>query len=462
MKHDKADAAGTLKSTTYAFDPLDRTTSKTEGGTKTEYNYLGMSSEVLTEEVATKLTASYQYSPWGERLSQVKHAADGKTDESYYGYNSHTDVETLTGNDGNAKATYGYTAYGSDDTTEFTGIDKPSTTNPTKDAYNPYRFNSKRWDAASGTYDMGFRDYSPGLNRFTSRDMYTGALSDMRLGSDPMAGNRYAFAAGNPVGNVEVDGHFIFMLAIPAGVSLGKLLVAATVATVAAAGAGAVAQDVADGTDDETSADEEPAQSPRTPRGTDTNRKRPCGWVDLGDRDAKNGNRATAMNACLTASSIQGGTSTTEKVRPPGYKWATRTAAHLRAFPIKQNINNCHLLGKQLGGSGTDLRNLATCSRSANAPQDGSRQGAGNMTTYENQIRDAVGGGEEVEYRVTPRYSGRRTVPTGFAMVANGTKPDGTPDIRINVFVSNSLKNRNLGMFNDPRTGRQIPTGGAE
>ncbi|MFI0977155.1 DNRLRE domain-containing protein [Streptomyces sp. NPDC021093] len=207
VKHDKADAAGTLKSTTYAFDPLDRTTSKTEGGTKTEYNYLGMSSEVLTEEVATKLTASYQYSPWGERLSQVKHAADGKTDESYYGYNSHTDVETLTGNDGNAKATYGYTAYGSDDTSDFTGIDKPSATNPTKDAYNPYRFNSKRWDSASGTYDMGFRDYSPGLNRFTSRDMYNGALADMGLGTDPMTGNRYAFAGGNPASFAELDGH---------------------------------------------------------------------------------------------------------------------------------------------------------------------------------------------------------------------------------------------------------------
>lgn len=207
VRHDKADATGVLKSTTYAFDPLDRTTSKTEGGRTTEYNYLGMSSEVLTEEVATKLTASYQYSPWGERLSQIKHAADGTTDESYYGYNSHTDVETLTGKDGNAKATYGYTAYGSDDTAEFTGIDKPSATNPTKDAYNPYRFNSKRWDAASGTYDMGFRDYSPGLNRFTSRDMYSGALADMGLGSDLMTGNRYAFAGGNPTSFIEADGH---------------------------------------------------------------------------------------------------------------------------------------------------------------------------------------------------------------------------------------------------------------
>jgi hypothetical protein len=54
---------------------------------------------------------------------------------------------------------------------------------------------------------MGFRDYSPGLNRFTTRDMYNGALADMRLVADPYTGNRYAFGGGNPVGSVELDGH---------------------------------------------------------------------------------------------------------------------------------------------------------------------------------------------------------------------------------------------------------------
>ncbi|MFI2457975.1 RHS repeat-associated core domain-containing protein [Streptomyces sp. NPDC019539] len=122
-------------------------------------------------------------------------------------YNSHTDVETLTDENGNTKATYGYTAYGSDDKAEFTGIDKPEAADPTKEAYNPYRFNAKRWGAKSGTHDMGFRDYNPGLNRFTSGDMYNGALSDMGLGSDPYTGNRYACTGGNPVNFVEMGGH---------------------------------------------------------------------------------------------------------------------------------------------------------------------------------------------------------------------------------------------------------------
>ncbi|WP_260848967.1 DNRLRE domain-containing protein [Streptomyces sp. SLBN-118] len=207
VESQKADDAGALKSTKYTFDPLDRTASKSADGKTTDFDYLGLSSEVLDEKVAGELTKSYQYSPWGERLSQVKHNSDGTAEDGYYGYNGHTDVETVTDQNGDTKATYGYTAYGADDKDDFTGIDKPDAADPTREAYNPYRFNSKRWDAQSGTYDMGFRDYSPGLNRFTTRDMYNGALADMNLGADPYTGNRYAFGGGNPSTLVELDGH---------------------------------------------------------------------------------------------------------------------------------------------------------------------------------------------------------------------------------------------------------------
>ncbi|MFE5484390.1 DNRLRE domain-containing protein [Streptomyces sp. NPDC056527] len=228
VESQKRDETGAMKSTTYTFDPLDRTASKTADGKTTDFSYLGLSDEVLTEEIAGQLTKSYQYSPWGERLSQVKHNTDGTGEDGYYGYNAHNDVETLTDKDGDTKATYGYTAYGSDDKTEFTGIDKPDAADPTKQEYNPYRFNAKRWDAQSGTYDMGFRDYDPGLNRFTTRDMYNGALADMNLGSDPFTGNRYAFAGGNPTSFVEMDGHFAIPLIWYAGAALVTALYAAT------------------------------------------------------------------------------------------------------------------------------------------------------------------------------------------------------------------------------------------
>jgi RHS repeat-associated protein len=40
-----------------------------------------------------------------------------------------------------------------------------------------YRFNAKRFDPASGNYGMGFRDYDPRLNRFLTRDRYSGSSS---------------------------------------------------------------------------------------------------------------------------------------------------------------------------------------------------------------------------------------------------------------------------------------------
>ncbi|MFF0249975.1 DNRLRE domain-containing protein [Streptosporangium sandarakinum] len=215
-RHEKLGGDGATSTvTTYTYDPLDRTTSKTEkeGTDKaktTAYSYLGLSGEVLDEEVAGKLVRSFQYSPWGERLSQVKTTAAGGEESSYYGYNAHTDVEDITGESGDTRATYGYTAYGSNDDALFTGVDKPDPANPTaKDEYNPYRFNAKRWDNSTGMYDMGFRDYNPGLNRFLTLDSYNGALDDLGLGLDPWTANRYAFTGGNPITGIELDGHML-------------------------------------------------------------------------------------------------------------------------------------------------------------------------------------------------------------------------------------------------------------
>jgi RHS repeat-associated protein len=64
-----------------------------------------------------------------------------------------------------------------------------------------------RWDSTSGSYDMGFRNYDPGINQFASRDMYDGATQNMGLTTDPFTGSLYAFGNGNPVSNIELDGH---------------------------------------------------------------------------------------------------------------------------------------------------------------------------------------------------------------------------------------------------------------
>ncbi|MFD1145582.1 DNRLRE domain-containing protein [Saccharothrix hoggarensis] len=202
------------ETTKYAYDPYDRTTARTEksggsGEETTVFSYLGLSDEVAAEEIDGTLKKTYTFGPWNERLGMVKH--DGAKEYSYYSYNAHTDVELITKEDGKARATYGYTAYGKDDTQVYTGVDKPDAANPDKKPYNTYRFNAKRMDPATGDYDMGARDYDPQLNRFLTRDMYNGALSDMALGTDPFTMNRYAFAGGNPISGIEIDGHLFGM-----------------------------------------------------------------------------------------------------------------------------------------------------------------------------------------------------------------------------------------------------------
>lgn len=170
--------------TTYVFDPFDRTVSQTTSGTAgrtTAFTYLGLDSTLLRETVDGKTDKDYQYLAGGQRATQIKHKDGGVKEYSQYVTSPRGDVEAITKDDGRTRSTYGYTAYGSDDTSQMTDEDKPGAEGEQKDDYNSFRFNSSRWDSASGTYDRGFRNYDPGLNRFLTRDSYGGALNDMAL-----------------------------------------------------------------------------------------------------------------------------------------------------------------------------------------------------------------------------------------------------------------------------------------
>ncbi|MDP1793156.1 MAG: polymorphic toxin type 17 domain-containing protein, partial [Acidimicrobiales bacterium] len=72
---------------------------------------------------------------------------------------------------------------------------------------NPFRFEGFYYDAGVKTYDMRARQYRPEIGRFLSRDTYASAAGEQALQADPLTQNRYAFAGGNPVSNVEFDGH---------------------------------------------------------------------------------------------------------------------------------------------------------------------------------------------------------------------------------------------------------------
>jgi RHS repeat-associated protein len=211
--------------TTTTYDAFDRTMTKSSkvrsnAAKMTRFVYLGLSDQVANEEQknssdAWTVSKAFSYGPGGEKLSMVDSpvGGGGSPQTYFYGTNPHGDVETLTDNDGVTKASYRYEAFGGLDSSGTTGLDKLMN-DPVQDAdiVNPYRFNSMRVDGATGQYDMGFRNYDPGLNRYLTRDSYNGALDDLALGMDPWNTNRYAFAGGNPISFVELDGH----LAAPA------------------------------------------------------------------------------------------------------------------------------------------------------------------------------------------------------------------------------------------------------
>ncbi|MER7243310.1 DNRLRE domain-containing protein [Kribbella sp. NPDC000426] len=221
-RQQKFDTAGNPTFTrNQTYDPFDRVSNQSEkvgsaASISTRYTFVGLANQVTAEEERDtagtwKTSKSYAYGASGENLSLVDSPVNGTTSKkSYYGTNPHGDVETLTdATTGTTTSTYRYTAYGQPDKTGTTGDDKiTGTATDDADIVNPYRFNSARFNGATATYDMGFREYNPGLNRFLTRDMFNGALSDLSLGTDPWNANRYMFGGGNPISRIELNGHY--------------------------------------------------------------------------------------------------------------------------------------------------------------------------------------------------------------------------------------------------------------
>ncbi|MFD8912157.1 RHS repeat-associated core domain-containing protein [Streptomyces sp. NPDC059575] len=191
------------------------------------------------------------------------------------------------------------------------------------------------------------------------------------------------------------------------------------------------------------------------------------GWVKYSDTDPANGNRARGVVACLNSDYLatHKGSGTSKDVRPPGYNWAVSYAYFVKALPTRYTVNNCHLLGNQLSGSGTDLRNLATCGRDAN---DFVRSGGGlgamdNMKKFETEVNTLITQDHyTVGYTTVPVYKGRRTVPQSFEMAAvlwdasgnyAGTKETSIPNL-----MSSPRGRKNLGTVIDSRDKTDVPT----
>ncbi|OLE27190.1 MAG: hypothetical protein AUG49_06010 [Catenulispora sp. 13_1_20CM_3_70_7] len=195
-----------------------------------------------------------------------------------------------------------------------------------------------------------------------------------------------------------------------------------------------------------------------------------AGWIDYGATEP--GQRATTVKACLTNAMLNTGTSTgLNGPYSPGFRWAQRYAAFRGLTPAVANpsqiINRCHLLAKELGGSGTDVRNLSTCARDVNAEVDPGDLGQpANMKDFETAVAALLGKQDIVEYTVTPLYDGPRTVPYAYTMSATAWLSSGAPDpaAPASVTLSNILDTP-TGPYNLGRVtsnGQPVPLPGME
>lgn len=121
--------------------------------------------------------------------------------------------------------------------------------------------------------------------------------------------------------------------------------------------------------------------------------------------------QATGIAASLTAPMLGSGTMADRRLTPPGWQGNGR----------KYNEARSHLLARDLGGSGSDMRNIVTLTQNgANTPQ---------MRDFEQGVARRVRGGEVVEYSATPLYDSGVLPPSAVLLTAYGSR--GAPTARI-------------------------------
>lgn len=142
----------------------------------------------------------------------------GDDGDYFFARNVHGDPSLLLDTNGQSKGSYSYLPYGSADPA-LTHENAQDTSEP----FNPYRFNDRRLDAASGSLDMGARRFSSNIGggHYLQADFYVGAEPDLALSLDPINMNRYAFGPGNPLTYAETNGHSVIAGATGSGTSNG-------------------------------------------------------------------------------------------------------------------------------------------------------------------------------------------------------------------------------------------------
>lgn len=199
---------------TYNADGLRK--SKTDDSNTIYFYYTG--DTIVNEADNNNAISSYLFAP-----GRMFRSVNGKTQMLI---KNAKDVVGTT-SDGKAMVdTYDYTSYGKQE--DFNN-DQPSTINDQLSlSENPFRYSSYYTDSESGMNYLNARYYDPELMCFISRDSYD--LS-----------NRYNYADGNPVSNIDPGGHMSKSLMRDLDIGLNVLGLVASVVAIPASGGSSLA-----------------------------------------------------------------------------------------------------------------------------------------------------------------------------------------------------------------------------
>jgi RHS repeat-associated protein len=184
----------------YDYDVWNNMISSTVDGETTTHTYNGDGLRV--SKTASGLTTRYAY-----EYNEVVLELDGNGNQkalnvrghkllarvtsagsSWFMYNGHGDVTTLTNGTNTVQATYYYDAF---------GVHREQTST----ADNPYRYSGYTFDEESGLYYLNARFYDPELARFMQEDTYRGDPGD------PLSLNLYTYVCNNPLVYWDPTGH---------------------------------------------------------------------------------------------------------------------------------------------------------------------------------------------------------------------------------------------------------------
>jgi RHS repeat-associated protein len=173
-----------------------RIKSRTSDGRTRLFFYFGDTGRVAEETSANGATKSlYLSDSAGRSIAEVK---DGNW--TWLLRDAEGSVATRLSDSGNVKSHSAYDPYGAPNEAG-SGIAVGE-----RDPETELGYQSESADAVTGNILVGPRQYDPTTQRFTTADVFIDAGSDLALATDPLTGNRYLFAAANPVA-LDDDGH---------------------------------------------------------------------------------------------------------------------------------------------------------------------------------------------------------------------------------------------------------------